>query len=117
MTSVSSGPAVEVRAERAAMVDDYMRLADTMAQRLAEYLYDHPAGEGKRAGDDYAAARVALRDALVSGVVESAHTGCPKFGECKAVGDHGYDIPGVLCADFGCAAARAGIGRAKDAGC
>jgi hypothetical protein len=34
---------------------------------------------------------------------------CPKFGSCKAVGDHGYDIPNVLCADFGCAGI-AGVG-------
>jgi hypothetical protein len=51
--------------------------------------------EGKRADDLGRAARIA-RDAL--GVAA-----CPKFGSCKAVGDHGYDIPNVLCADFGCA--------------
>lgn len=38
-------------------------------------------------------------------VIASGMPRCPKFDTCKAVGDHGYDIPGVICADFGCAGA------------
>jgi hypothetical protein len=57
---------------RSATVNDFLFLADVMAQRLAEYLYDHEDGKGKEAGDAYTAAREALKAALVSGVVEDA---------------------------------------------
>lgn len=55
---------------RPATVDDLMHLADVMAQRLAEYLYDYEDGKSKEARDALKAARDALKAALVSGVVE-----------------------------------------------